>query len=234
MAPEEHTLTSSCGTFERKLWLLPSSKKAPQRLCIFLDGEFYLERMGAASLMSELMAAGRLPPMTCLFVSYLNAEARHHDYTCEPRYGRFVAEDVVGWAQERDASLADTGHILCGLSLSGLASAHTALHYPAVFPYCLCQSGSFWWLVGEDVILPSSEGRFWLSVGSEETETRVSHPPTGLLQEVSQIEGVERAVEALKARGAEVYSNRYRGGHDIEPWAVELGPALRWLLMEQS
>jgi hypothetical protein len=71
-------------------------------------------------------------------------------------------------------------------------------------------------------------------VGTEETETEVSHPPTGLLQRVSQIEGVERAARLLRSRGAIVHTNRYVGGHAFPAWRKELSAALRWLLGTHS
>jgi hypothetical protein len=72
--------------------------------------------------------------------------------------------------------------------------------------------------------------RFWLSVGDEETDAKVSHPPTGLFQSISQIAGVERARAVLEETGGEVNCHRYRGGHTFESWRAELSDALQWLL----
>ncbi len=72
--------------------------------------------------------------------------------------------------------------------------------------------------------------RFWLSVGDEETDVNVSHPPTGLFQGISQITGVERARAVLEDNGGEVHCHRYRGGHTFEHWRAELSDALQWLL----
>jgi enterochelin esterase-like enzyme len=69
-----------------------------------------------------------------------------------------------------------------------------------------------------------------MSVGDMETDTNVSHPPSGLHQTVSQIVAVEAAVAALEAAGADVHFNRFHGGHSFAPWRNELGEALQWLL----
>jgi enterochelin esterase-like enzyme len=72
--------------------------------------------------------------------------------------------------------------------------------------------------------------RFWLSVGDEETDVNVTHPPTGIFQRISQIAGVERAHAVLEENGGEVNCHRFRGGHAFTPWRAELSEALPWLL----
>jgi len=74
----------------------------------------------------------------------------------------------------------------------------------------------------------------WLSVGDEETDAGVSHPPTGLFQSISQIEGVERARAVLEEHGGDVSCHRYRGGHAFEHWRAELSDALLWLLRAEK
>lgn len=181
-------------------------------------------------VIEPLVASGAIPPLTCVFVSHLSGAARHQDYTWNPRYARFIAEDIVNWARQENPRLGNERNVISGLSLSGLQGAAIAFKYPSVFSYALCQSASFWWLADHEVKLPPTTTRFWLSVGGEETATNVSHPPTGLFQRVTQIEGVERAAERFGALGATVKFNLYSGGHAPKPWRDELAPALTWLL----
>ena len=176
------------------------------------------------------MQTGAIPSVACLFVSHLNGTARHHDYTCNEGFARFIAEDVVAWARAGNHQVPSGDHLICGVSLSGLASAHTALMYPSVFSYVLCQSGSFWWSAGKKMSWRRTTAKFWLSVGSDETVSGVSHSPTGLFQKVSQLEGVEMAVTTLESLGASVRYSRFDGGHSFASWRKELAPALRWLL----
>jgi|GEM_PF-5865175 len=46
MRLEEHTITSSTGEYSRDFWYLPSDQK-PQKICLFLDGEYYVNKMDA-------------------------------------------------------------------------------------------------------------------------------------------------------------------------------------------
>lgn len=227
------SITSTERAYMRSAWLV-EGPKTEHSLCVLLDGELYRDDVHALPIFSTLMQRGLIPPMTLVFVSYGEAADRHTDYACDPQFARFIAEDVVGRARARVPSLSAGRHLICGLSLSGLAAAHTALLYPTQFPAALCQSGSFWFEPDAFAQLAQRRSpvrtRFWLSVGDEEIDTNVSHPPTGLFQGISQIAGVERARAVLEENGADVHCHRYRGGHDVEHWRAELSDALPWLL----
>lgn len=233
MADDELIIESTAHAYARTAWLTPGPPVA-HALCVMLDGEFYRDKVDAPAILSSLMQRGLTPPMTVVFVSHGGAAARHTDYVCEPLFARFIAEDVVNHARARVPSLSADGHVICGLSLSGLAAAHITLLYPTRFPAALCQSGSFWYQPAAFAQLAHqhapSTSRFWLSVGDEETATDVTHPPTGIFQSLSQLAGVDRARAALAASGADVHYHRFHGGHAFEPWRAELGDALQWLL----
>ncbi len=233
VAGQELSIESTGREYVRSAWLV-EGPRTDHSLCVLLDGEHYRDNVQALPIISTLMQRGSLPPMTLVFVSHGGAAARHSDYVCDPQFARFIAEDVVSRARSRVPSLSAERHLICGLSLSGLAAAHIALLYPTRFPAALCQSGSFWFEPEAFAQLarqrPPVKTRFWLSVGDEETAADVSHPPTGLFQGISQIAGVERARAALEENGGDVNCHRYRGGHAFEQWRAELGDALQWLL----
>lgn len=231
--PTRHELTSADGEYTRDVWFISGPEDRPHRLCVFLDGEHYLRDMKVLPVMEELFATEALPAMTCVFVSHVSGEARHYDYTCNDRYSRFIAEDVVAWASG-EANLQAKDHLICGLSLSGLASAYLAFRYPAVFSDALCQSGSFWWLADHDKALAHTTARFWMSVGDQETAAGETHPPTGLHQRVSQIEGVRSAAQCFESLGGTVRVSLYAGGHAVAPWLAELPEAMRWLVRSQA
>jgi enterochelin esterase-like enzyme len=234
MTLEEHLVESASGEYSRKLWLLPGAQTQPQTLCVFLDAEYYLDRMETLSLLSDLQTHDLFSTVTWVFVSHGGQPARHSDYICNNRYTRYIAEDVVGWVCQQCNGIAARDHLICGLSLSGLASAYLALMYPQQFSRALCQSGSFWWnrewLARNAVSEFAAQGKFWISVGDEEVATGIAHPPSGMLQEVSQLVAVESIVRELKAMGATVHYHLFAGDHQIAPWQAELPSALGWLL----
>jgi enterochelin esterase family protein len=231
MLPSE-TL-SIAGAYQRTAWFYPAPTTEPHRLAIFLDAEHYLRDLDAAPIISGLQERGDVPPLSLVFVSQVNSRSRHVDYVCNERYADFIAREVVEWARSQ-CPLQEADHLISGLSLSGLQAAFTTCRHPGVFSRALCQSGSFWWLAGKDIPFAPTTARFWLSVGDEETATHVSHPPTGLYQEISQIAGVDAAAQRLQELGGAVKSHLYAGGHAAAPWAKELEPALRWLFSESD
>lgn len=232
---EEHSLASASGEYSRNVWYLPSTVR-PQRICIFLDGEYYVNHMGAPAKLVDLQENGSIPPAACLFVSHVNGEARHYDYTCNNRYSRFIAEDLVSWLRERNPEIPPNGHLLGGTSLSGLQAAFTSITHPETFSYSLNQSGSFWWnrewLKENLSSLFTKSGRHWISVGDKETESQAFHPPTGMRQELDQISAAHGFARALESAGSEVHYHLYSGGHEIRPWKEEFAQAVQWLHQE--
>jgi len=193
--------------------------------------------MNAQPVLEELLAEPGMPPLSLLFISHVGvgggaedyAACRTADYTCNDHYAKFVAEEVLQWAKSRNTGIQARDHVICGLSLSGLESAYIAFRHGNVFSAALSQSGSFWWLQGRDIRLPTTTAKFWLSVGDQETANSVTHSPE-LIQKISQIAGVEQAAEEFRRLGGTVHYHRYPGGHAPAPWRAELPSALRWLL----
>jgi len=168
----QEVLHSRDGKYERNAWVMSTEDSPSGRLMIFLDGEFYVDRMNISTLLAEL--GEEYSPFTGVFISNFDSEARHYDYICNSEYARFVAEDVLVWVQERYPSVQLTNSLIGGLSLSGLQSAYIACNYPEVFNRALCQSPSFWWEqewflrnINPDKIKNS---QFWVSVGDQEKD----------------------------------------------------------------
>lgn len=235
---EEHTVTSSSGEYARTVWYLPA-EQSPAKICVFLDGEYYVNQMDAPAKLTVLQRERLIPPVACMFVSYVDGEARHHDFTCNDRYARFITEDLIAWIQSRNRGITTQDCLIGGLSLSGLQAAYTALAAHEVFSLTLCQSGSLWWnnewlrnewLKNDLQSRSTTGGKFWISVGDQETDSGIIHPPTDLVQDVDQISAVTQFSDGLKAHGDRVHYHLFAGGHDPKCWEAEFSDALQWLL----
>jgi enterochelin esterase family protein len=196
----------------------------------------YIERTSALQVVRRLREARLIPQVPSLFVSNNGAVSRHEDFTCNSDYAHFIAHDVVNWARKEYPGLRDV--IIVGLSLSGLAAAYIAARHPAVFRAAICQSPSFWWEKARFANdLPTAERpehEFWISVGSRETDTGVSHPPSGLFQGMTQVASCSLTAAALRAKGYGVSYREYDGGHDPNCWREDLALALPWVWRRES
>jgi enterochelin esterase-like enzyme len=213
----------------RTAWVEPSGAD-PRPLCIFLDGELYLKMAGAKKVVSKVRKTGVLKDRRCVFVSFGTVKERHEHFACNPRYSRFLVKELIP-AITGTAKVPDGGHLLVGLSLSGLAAIFTATRFPRIFSRTISQSPSAWWNgewlrqhMGKRSL---RESRFWVSVGSKEKDTDVRHAPT-LHQEISQFESSRRLATALRERKGKVRFSIFDGGHQMKCWEKELPNALRW------
>ena len=216
----------------RATWIRSSDGEGAKPLLVFLDGELYRDRVDAVQVLDALETQDLIPPVISVFVSHVNAAARHDDYVCDAAYARFLADELV--PEVADRHTVDASRIaLIGLSLSGLAAAYTALT-ARCFRAAICQSPSFWWqrehfaaslspAVAKSPVL-------WVSVGDAETSFGVEHPPTGLFQGTSQIDSCHRGVDALRSAGYTTEYHVFSGGHDPACWREDLRRALPWAM----
>jgi len=211
----------------RTVWVEPGGAVS-RPLCIFLDGELYLKMAGAKRVVAKVRKEGLLTDRRCVFVSYGTGAERQADFVCNPRYSRFLVKELIP-AIMGTPKVPEGGHLLVGLSLSGLAAVFAAVRFPRVFPRTISQSPSAWWNrewlrrhAGRR-LLPGS--RFWISVGSEETDTDVEHAPT-LHQETSQLDSSRRLAGALREKECKVRFSIFAGGHEMKCWEKELPEAI--------
>jgi enterochelin esterase-like enzyme len=206
----------------RKVWI---QLAAPAKDClVFLDGELYTERVKAPEIVRAV---------TCIYLPNVSAASRHADYTCNENFASFIAE-LPHWIEQHVASI--ERYFLCGLSLSGLQAVFAALRHPGIYSGVLSQSPSAWW---NDEWLRTSlscknRGRFWISVGTQELQENVSHPPTGLIQKANQLDSVHRLAKSMVGAGQVVHLVEHDGGHEPACWARELSDAVAWLVDEHG
>lgn len=219
---------------ERTIWIRePADPRTARHLTLFLDGELYRDRVDARSVIDELK--DRIADSWFVFISVANVEARWLECPCYPPFSKFIVEELLPWLERRYASRVTIRQkTLIGLSYTGLAAAFVAKEFPGVFQKVISQSGSFWsndcWLVEQFERVPDRVPTdFYLDVGTREIHENVQHRE-GVLQVVSQIEGVRRFRDVLLRRGHSVKYLEFEGGHEFAAWKRSLPEALRWAL----
>jgi len=228
---KEDFVRSESTSTERRIWSLGSTLGVPAGLLVFLDAELYLDRVGVVQVMRELEKQARIPPVLSVFISNSDPAARHFDYVCNPDYAYFVADELIPFVLAHNPTVVSERVVIIGLSLSGLAAAHAALT-TSRFRAAICQSPSFWWdeerFASSLPRADSTAAAFWVSVGTLETESGVSHPPSGLFQGTSQRDACDRGSAALRTAGYAVSHRIFDGAHDPACWRDDLVLALPW------
>jgi len=227
----KRAISSEALAASRTVWFEPGDNPATP-LCLFLDGEFYLDSMHAQKAIAAMRKKGVLTDRRCVFLSHGGMQARHEDMTCNPRYSQFLVKELIP-ALSGARKLPADGHLIVGLSLGGLAAAFAAVRFPRVFPRLVSQSPSAWWkdewLARHLGKSPLGKSRIWVSVGLKETDTDVRHSPTGLHQVANQLDSCRRLTTALQKTQATVRFSTFDGGHDMKCWKKELPDALGWV-----
>jgi enterochelin esterase-like enzyme len=226
----EFEISSDLLAAPRKVWVQEPVSQPASDCLILLDGEMYRDRVEAPEIIRGLQEDGSIPSITCVYLSLVDSASRHADLACNETFSQFLATDLLDWIERT------IGHheryFIGGLSLGGLAAAFTVLSHPGVFAGAMCQSPSAWWndewLAGS--LEKSAPQRLWLSVGTREVQKGISHPPSGMMQKVAQLDSVRRLAAALEAAGHEVRLEEFDGGHDPACWAAGLPEALGWLM----
>ncbi|MDI3385101.1 enterochelin esterase [Streptomyces sp. B-S-A8] len=225
-----HTVRSERLGNERRVWVYTppghEATRADLPVLVLFDGESWQPALGLATLLDNLIADGRVPPLVALLPEALDNDTRWAELGCDDRFAGFLADELLPWAADRLPVTSDPARtVLAGQSLGGLTAAYAALRAPHRFGNALAQSGSFWWPSGEagaELVTglvresPRLPVRFWLSAGE---------------QEWALLPSARRLRDALRERGyADAVYGEFNGGHDWLCWRTELADGIVGLL----
>ncbi|MEL4180250.1 enterochelin esterase [Roseateles sp. PN1] len=216
----------------------------PLPLLLLFDEDAYLSRVPTPTILDNLIAAGRIPPLLAVLVGNPTRDSRSDELPCNPRFADMLAGELLPWLAARYPITADPARtVVAGSSYGGLASAWLGLRHPQRFGRVLSLSGSFWWaparppgfvsgglddvaegewLTRQFVAAPRSEVQFYLAPGLLERSAPADGP--GILETNRHLRDV------LQARGQHVIYREFGGGHDYVNWRSELAEGLIALL----
>ncbi|MET9296165.1 enterochelin esterase [Streptomyces sp. NPDC003077] len=225
----EHTVPSALLGNKRRVWRYEPARGvtsgAELPVLVLLDGEMWQPRLGVATLLDNLIADGRIPPLVALLPESLGSDTRWDEMTCAPSFAGFLADELLPWAAADLPLTTDPARtVVAGQSLGGLTAAYTAVSAPGRFGCVLAQSGSFWWpngpgaqwLTDHIAASPRLPVRFRLSAGEQEW---IALPANRRLRDTLAAKGYDDAVY-----------REFNGGHDYLCWRTELADGLCELL----
>ena len=226
-----------CGSTRRPP-TRPHGARGPRSGCVPLlvlfDGGAYAHRIPTPTILDNLLAAGRLPPLVAVLVGN-GAGDRRRDLGLFPPHVAFLTDELLPWVRARFPVAREPARTAAGgASLGGVAAAYAALQRPDVFGRVLSQSGAFHWTPADDpepewlaravAAAPPAPVRFSLRAGRLETwPTRDKHGPS--------VRTVNRHLrDLLRAKGYAFGYGEFAGGHDYRCWEAVLPEQLCELL----
>jgi enterochelin esterase-like enzyme len=225
---------------QRKVWVYTppgyTSAGAPYGFLLVLGDWFaYISAIPTPSILDNLLAAGRIPPMVAIVIDI--TVDRFHELTCNPLFNAFLVEELLPWAHQTAHITTDPGKtIIVGCSLGGAAAAFAGLSHPEVFGNVLSQDGAFWVSPGYDPkaawsgSLNESSEPEWLA---EQFAVR-DRVPLRIYLETGRYTGPAKPFfpgnltanrhmrNVLRAKGYDFTYSEYTGGHEFICWRGSL------------
>lgn len=210
---------------ERRVWTYRPPDYDPSLsypLIVCFDGHAYTldAYVPLPTVLDNLIAAGRIPPVVAVLPDSLDAETRTRELSMYEPFVEFVADELLPWAHARLSIERDPARtVVAGSSLGGLGSAFCGLRRPDLFGLVLSQSGAYQFV---DFAAPSLFAveervplRFYLDVGSFERR---------------QVAANLHMRDVLVAKGYDVDYRTFPGGHDYFWWRETIADGLISLL----
>lgn len=236
-----HRLYSSILGNERDVWVYTppgfSPDAVPDGLLILFDGWEYLHLVPTPTILDNLLAAHKIPPLVAVLIGNIDGKTRMRELMAYQPFGDFLTQELLPWVKDRYAIKPDSARtIVAGASAGGLTAAFVALRHPELFGNVLSQSGSFWWKPHEDeefewlahqvVTSPPQQVRLYLEVGLLESGPGLP----GGSQSPAQIVANRHLRDVLRAKGYRIHYHEFNGGHEWICWRGSLADGLLALL----
>ncbi|WP_228533610.1 alpha/beta hydrolase [Pseudomonas sp. UFMG81] len=199
--------------------------KADQGLLVLFDAHAYTRQVPTPTILDNLIADGLIPATAALIIANPSDLSRQQELPPNPRFARFMAEELMPWAREQGLSAPASRTVVAGSSYGGLASAYMGLTHPELFGNVLSLSGSYWWaqaadepgwLTREYARAPRQPLRFYLQ--------------SGLFEGPKILDTNRHLRDVLLAKGYAVEQVEYPAGHDYLQWRGSLPCGLISLL----
>lgn len=210
------------------------SVSAASLLLFFFDEKEYLSQVPTPRILDNLVAAGRIPPVTAVFIGNRSSEGRAQELPDNPDFAYFMAKELYPWiSRQIGAETPPAKTLLIGSSFGGLAAVTVATRYPEVFGNVAAMSGSFWWHQRESAAESAESDsplvatfiarqsrlpiRFFISAGLFE---RSRNGAPGILDTSRHLR------DLLTSKDYEFYYREYASGHDYFTWQGVVADAL--------
>jgi len=223
---DTHALHSELLDIERTVWVYTPPgydvNNNPYGVLLLTDGRDYNGRLCTPTVLDNLIAENKIPPMVAVFVASTNK--RGVELACDGTYKSFLMDEVMALVESKyHISKEPSENIIGGVSLGGLTASYIGLNHSDKFGKVLSQSGSYWyrpegfegqdWMAKEYLKSERLPLEFYMEVGTLE--------PKGSMQDTNG-----RMRDMLRDKGYTVHYSEFKGGHDYLSWGETLATGL--------
>jgi enterochelin esterase family protein len=217
-----HRFQSKILGEKHRVWIYSPShyslQHEPYGLLVVFDGWFYLDLVPLPTILDNLIAANRIPPLVAVLIGSPWDKTRDRDLRCYPPYFEFLARELIPWVRATYHITRDPHKtVVAGGSGGGLAAAFAGLRFPDIFGSVLSNSGAFgWkpdgeteyeWISRQYAESPELPLQFHLDAGYYELWTERADAPSILVSN-------RHLRNVLKAKGYPVHYQEFSGGHN--------------------
>ncbi len=209
--------TNAIATKKRLVYLYKPPTDEPCPLLVVLDGKDYVTRAKIATIVDNLIAQKRIPPIAMAMPQHGGA-ARFVEYMCSDSTLGFLMLEVLPLAKQHlklvDIEKNPGAYGILGASMGGLMALYAGLRMPEIFGKVISQSGAFGFdLVGKNDII-------------HELVRLYEHRPIRVWMDAGRYEGLHHAngkmYELLYSKGYQPIYREYNGGHNYTSWRDEV------------
>ncbi|MCM1988371.1 hypothetical protein KDK92_01355 [Oceanirhabdus seepicola] len=202
-----------------------SKENKPYGYLVLTDGGAYIEFLSAVTVLDNLIADKKIPPMVAVFVE--THSRRSIDMTYNDEFSYFLAQELVPW-MKNNYNISDNLNeaIMGGTSLGGLNASYVGLKYPDTFGNVLSQSGAYY-------IKPTeTDEDNWLAeqFNSKDKLPMKIYLDIGILESKEMIDSNLYFRDTLIGKGYSVHLEEFKSGHDYLSWGETLAKGLIWLI----
>jgi enterochelin esterase family protein len=234
-----HIIRSDILENERSVWVYTPPGYEPDRddpygVLVLFDGWAYAKLMPTFTILDNLIATHRIPPLVAVLLDSLDNETRMREMLFCPSLNDFLVRELMPWVKTHYNATSDPRRtVVGGASAGGLAATYAGLEHSEIFGNILSQSGAL-------TIAPPGEEADWLAQQFAERQLLPLrfYAEVGVLEKNSLRElgdrpnlliGTRQLCDVLKAKGYDVHYVEFGGGHDYISWQGTLSDGLRIL-----
>ena len=202
-------------------------------LLLVFDAEAYIEQVSAPTLLDNMIAAKKIPPLIAVFVH--SKGTRDSDLPPNERFPSFIVDELLPRLRHEYRLAEDPQkNVVCGSSFGGLAATHLAYRHPEAFGKVISQSGSFWWFPGyTEQPSPSPDAGAIIKQLAEAGPKPVRlHMEVGQWESPGMVSANRMLASVLRGKGYDIRYNEFLGGHHYAYWRQTLPDALIAMLGE--